>query len=333
MSNRAKCIAALTGRPPVPQSNSSRAKAISGHAPRQQPSGSRAKALAVGRNPLFEHLGKPRIFPGQVEGAREMMGQKVRLADGRVIRVMGLDVLVPDNEHTHAGAVSYGCAADARFMSQRLRPADRFAHAAPADATAVAHPPHLWPRPPQAAPPPTPPLTRQQQAAQQFGGIEQNWNGVGSLLEGYGLINSSITPVNNSAFQVAQRVNRLAGKKVIIPSHLASRAAGVVRTVAPSSLASIARGLGRVAGPAGMGLTFANIVIEARNDKWDAHTLVNGTMLVVSAAGLVFVSAAATPVFAVAGTVIVIYGVADYAFDIGENIIDPAIGRKSGLWD
>lgn len=33
------------------------------------------------------------------------------------------------------------------------------------------------------------------------------------------------------------------------------------------------------------------------------------------------------------GAVIVVYGVLDYTFDIGEKVIDPAIGRKSGLWE
>lgn len=43
------------------------------------------------------------------------------------------------------------------------------------------------------------------------------------MVEGCGLVNKSIGPVNNSAFRVAQRVNRLAGRKVIVPSRLASR--------------------------------------------------------------------------------------------------------------
>lgn len=292
-----------------------------------------SKSTQVGRNPAFEHMGKTRSLLNRVVGAQELVGQVLCLPGGQNIRVLGLDVIIPDNEHTYAGAVSYGCAADSDFMNRRLRTAGRFNHVALADATAVARPhnPHnLRPRPPQ---PFQPPLSRQQAAAQRFGSMEKNWNGTGSLLEGYGLINKSITPVNNSAFQVAQRVNRIAGRKVIVPSHLASRAAGAVRAVAPASLAQMVGKISKAAGPAGQLLTLANIAIEIKNGDVDAHTYVNGAMLLVSVAGLAFASTAAAPILVAAGTVIAIYGVADFAFDIGEGIIDPAIGKKSGLWD
>ena len=118
-----------------------------------------------------------------------------------------------------------------------------------------------------------------------------------------------------------------------MPSRLASGAARAVRTVAPAKLARLGGKFGKVAGPVGLGLTFINITIEANTNTWDAHTFVDGAMLVVTAAGLVLAGVAASPALAVVGAVIVVYGILDYAFDIGEKVIDPAIGRKSGLWD
>ena len=317
---------------------------ISGHAPQQQPNGTRAKAAQVGRNPTFEHLGKTRNILRRVPGAKELIGQVIQLPDGRAIRVMGLDILVSANEHTYAGAVSYGCAADATFVNRRLKPVGKLSRvpslaerlsrpthaptAIPADATAVARPYDLRDIRPQ---PPAPVLTRQQQAAQRVGAIEKNWNGVGSMLEGYGLVNKSITPVNNSAFRTAQRINRLVGKKVIVPSHLASRAAATVRAVAPARAASFVGKIGKVAGPVGLFLTAANIAVEInsleKGQSLKAHTYVNGAMLLVSGAGLLLAGTAAAPVFVVAGAVIAVYGILDFTFDIGEKVIDPAFSN------
>lgn len=377
ISSRAKAAAVVTGAPPTTRSHSSRASAgvaLNGTIPQPSAQGSRAtQARAHNSTSATRNLGASRTIAQHNHEIGKLVGQLIHLPDGRAVRILGLDVILPETEHNYSSARSYGCAADATAVarlrpivrtrpSNVLTPLDKPSHAVAADATTVAgrrlpNSPlqHRSPLPQQRPslavvadataiarpfdprdihPLLPPPLqTRQQQAAAKFGGIEKHYNGPGALLEGYGLINKSITPVNNSAFQMAQRINRLAGKKIIIPSHLASRSAALVRAVAPGRAVALTSKFGKVAGPLGMGLTLMNIGIEVETGAWDAHTVVNGVLLVVTAAGLVLAGTAAAPVLAVAGAVIAVYGILDYSFDIGQTYIDPAIGRKSHLWD
>ena len=376
VSARTKAAAVVTGVPAAARSHSGRANAaavLTGATPQPGPQGGRARAAAVGQHPATQHLGKSRTIPHAPE-LNNLVGQVVHLPDGRAVRVLGLDVLLPATERNYAAGRSYGCAADATFVS-RMRPTtnphphklvgplDKPGHTLAADATAVARrrspsgplrhrEPVLFDKPHPAIaadatavprpfdprdihpkPPPVP-LTPQQAASERLGAIEKYWNGSGAVMEGYGLVNKTITPVNNSAFQLAQRINRLAKSKVIVPSHLASRSAAVVRGVAPGRrLGSLLGDAGKIAGPVGMVLTSMSIGMELKNNTWDAHTVINGVLLVVTAAGLVLAGTAAAPVLAAAGAVIAIYGVLDFAFDLSGQVIDPAIGRKSGLWD
>ena len=63
---------------------------------------------------------------------------------------------------------------------------------------------------------------------------------------------------------------------------------------------------------------------ELYTDTWDAHTVVNGGLLVATGTAIYF----GAPVIL---TGIAVYGVVDYAFDISEGI-DANFGRKSGLY-
>lgn len=83
--------------------------------------------------------------------------------------------------------------------------------------------------------------------------------------------------------------------------------------------------VGKKLGPIGNILTAGNIAYEVKTDTWDAHTVVDGTLLVV---GIAAVSLGA-PVVVIG---IAIYGILDYAFDISEGL-DKTFGRDSGFWD
>ncbi|GAA0873417.1 hypothetical protein GCM10009117_25640 [Gangjinia marincola] len=72
-------------------------------------------------------------------------------------------------------------------------------------------------------------------------------------------------------------------------------------------------------------LTAGTIGYEVLTDTWDAHTVVDGTLLVVGIAA----ASVGAPVVIVG---IAIYGILDYAFDISEGI-DETFGRNSGFWD
>ena len=78
-------------------------------------------------------------------------------------------------------------------------------------------------------------------------------------------------------------------------------------------------------GPVGNVVAIGVIGYEAGTDTWDAHTVVNGALLVGAGVATFF----AAPVVL---TGIGIYGVTDYVFDISGGI-DSVVGRNSGLWD
>ena len=78
-------------------------------------------------------------------------------------------------------------------------------------------------------------------------------------------------------------------------------------------------------GPAGTLLTVGVMAYEWKSDSWDAHTIINGTLIVGAGVATFFAAPAVL-------TGIAIYGIADYTFDISGKI-DSAIGRKSNIWD
>lgn len=77
-------------------------------------------------------------------------------------------------------------------------------------------------------------------------------------------------------------------------------------------------------GPVGTGLGVGVISYEVGTNTWDAHTIVNGTLMVGAGAASVFAAPAVL-------TGIAIYGVGDYFFGFGD-IIDNNIGRNSEVW-
>ena len=79
-------------------------------------------------------------------------------------------------------------------------------------------------------------------------------------------------------------------------------------------------------GPWGLGLSGGMVVYEVGTDTWDAHTFVDGALIIVGVGLLIFGG------WAVAGTVVAAYGVADYLFDLG-GMWDSGVGRESGIWD
>lgn len=83
--------------------------------------------------------------------------------------------------------------------------------------------------------------------------------------------------------------------------------------------------VGKKLGPVGNILTAGNIAYELSTDNWEAHTIVDGALLVVGIAAVYF----GAPVVVVG---IAIYGILDYAFDISEGL-DKNFGRDSGFWD
>ncbi|HEX8548336.1 MAG TPA: hypothetical protein VF691_15350 [Cytophagaceae bacterium] len=73
-------------------------------------------------------------------------------------------------------------------------------------------------------------------------------------------------------------------------------------------------------GPVGMGLSGGVIVYELGSDTWNAHTFVNGAILIGTGIATVYTAPALLTGFA-------IYGVCDYFFDIS-GVIDHNFGRK-----
>ena len=77
-------------------------------------------------------------------------------------------------------------------------------------------------------------------------------------------------------------------------------------------------------GPVGTALGIGVIGYEVGTDTWDAHTIVNGSLMIGAGAATLFAAPAVL-------TGIAIYGVGDYFFDFG-GIIDRNAGRNSGVW-
>ena len=78
-------------------------------------------------------------------------------------------------------------------------------------------------------------------------------------------------------------------------------------------------------GPIGTTLSVINIVNEVKSDTWDAHTIVDATLLV----GVGVAAVVGAPAVLIG---IGIYGAADLFFDFGEKI-DNTVGRNSEIWN
>jgi hypothetical protein len=336
---RAKAHQVISGQPAAPQANGTRARAhqvISGHAPQQRPNGTRAKAAQVSGNPAFGQLGKTRAFPNRVAGAQELVGQVLEMADGRKFHVTGLDVFLPETDQTHAIQRHFGVAADA---------------------TAVAHPPmFVANRPPMpinrtlpsmswqpqapmtiirpADPPYCPaPFDHNTYVGKPIDQIGKHWNGIGAVLEGHGLTHASKNKINNAFFQGTQQLNRVAGRQLLPPPKVASGAATVARAMTNSRVAQFSSKFGGKITGVGAALSGSKIAYELSTDNYNVHTAIDGGMLIVTLVGIgVAASSVAAGVTApvwvpIAGGVIMVYGILDYAFDVNDRI-DQVIGRE-----
>jgi hypothetical protein len=117
---------------------------------------------------------------------------------------------------------------------------------------------------------------------------------------------------------------------------VASGAAAVARTVTSSRVARFGTKVGGKVAGVGAVLSGGKIIYEGVTGTYNAHTFVDGGMLAVTLTGIgvtalaVAVAAGVSaPVWVpVAGAVIMIYGIADYAFDVNGQL-DQAVGRDS----
>jgi hypothetical protein len=252
-----------------------------------------------------------------------LLGLKLETTDGRRFRVTAVDVLLPNTAETYAATRSYGALPkamarrrDSRALGPKPKPRPQ---------------PLPW-QPPQTALTPFDPKTYIGDPIDQIG---KHWNGVGSLLEGNGLIYASKQKIYNSFYRGTQRFNRAAGRKVLAPSKVAR---GVARNVTNARLARFGSKFGSKIGAVGMGLSAAKIGYEVKTNTYNMHTFVDGGMLLVAVGGITatVIAGGTAPVWVpIAGVGILVYGVLDYAFDLGGSL-DDAVGRDSqfkGAWE
>jgi hypothetical protein len=134
---------------------------------------------------------------------------------------------------------------------------------------------------------------------------------------GIGLVHSS----NSIYKEIPNSVKRHYAYKISKVSKVVSK------EVKAGKIFQATKGLSKsleILGPVGDVLTFGNIVYEVKEDTWNAHTFVDGTLLVVGIVGA----------FLAAPEIIVglaIYGILDFAFDFSGEI-DENFGRESDLW-
>ncbi len=141
-------------------------------------------------------------------------------------------------------------------------------------------------------------------------GVEKHFNGgigtIGIAVQGYKALPSDIKRT------YAYKLSKATGLKSGNLFHGAK------------SLTNSAGQFAKALGPYGTALGIGVIGYEVGYDLWDAHTIINGSLMVGAGVASFF----GAPVVL---TGIGVYGVADYFFGIGGRI-DKTIGRNSGLW-
>ena len=155
-----------------------------------------------------------------------------------------------------------------------------------------------------------------------FKGLEDHYNGgldnVNLALTGYNKVHNDAK--RKFAYNMSRKTNALSksvnAKLNVKPGQIFQGAKSFTKTT--SKITS-------KLGPAGVALSVGVIGYEVASDTWDAHTFVDGALLVATGAAIIF----GGPAVLIG---IGVYGVLDYAFDIGDTI-DNSLGRKSGLWD
>ncbi|MDM8159004.1 hypothetical protein QUH73_04135 [Labilibaculum sp. K2S] len=152
---------------------------------------------------------------------------------------------------------------------------------------------------------------------------ELDWMRLGGQI--YGITDKSANNLNNSRVIFNHTPNEF---KRTYSYKLSKLAKNVGK---PAKSGKIFQGTQKLAknakflGPLGNILTIGTIGYEYRTDSWDAHTFVNGAILVV---GLIAAPFGAGVIL----TGIAIYGLLDLVFDVGDGI-DDLMGRDSGFWD
>ncbi|UOG74201.1 hypothetical protein MTX78_19020 [Hymenobacter tibetensis] len=248
-----------------------------------------------------------------------------------------MEIVLPDTADTYAMHKRYGMPADAT-------------HVQPRPHRAVENQPLPWDRPagplttfmrPTGTPAPTlvgptqppQPLT----ATEKYVGVPldvggKHYGGATSVLEANALTHASKARIGNALLLSVQKFNRMAGSRVLAPSRVLAGGSKLLN--ATEGAANFSSKFGTKLGYAGVGLSGAKIIYEVSNDKWNAHTIVDGGILAVTVTGmLVTIAAAGTaPVWVpIAGAVILIYGLADYSFDLGGKL-DESFGRRTNFW-
>ena len=275
-------------------------------------------------------------MPTKIVGARDLLGQVLETTDGRKFRLTGLDVLLPTTADTQAIQKRYGVLPDATAVARRPLPVRRPTPPLPwnqpvGPPTAVINP--TGPQPYRT------PFDHKTYVGDPLDQVGKHWNGMGSVLEGHGLTYASKARIENTLYRSTQRVNRLAGRKLVPPSHVASGAAGVLRGMTNAKLAQFGSKFGGKIAGVGTVLSFGKVVYEYNTSTYNAHTFVDVGMLTITITGMLVtagMAGATAPVWVpIAGAVILVYGIADYAFDLSGGV-DQAIGRDSpfkGAWE
>lgn len=145
-------------------------------------------------------------------------------------------------------------------------------------------------------------------ASQVYGTTKKNIGGLGDLVTMYEKVPKEFK--RTYAYKIS-KVTKAVGKpakagKIFHGAEKVMKKAGKIAKVGPY-------------------LSAGTLIYEGVTDTWNAHSIVDGTLLVVGIAAASF----GAPVVVVG---IAIYGILDYAFDISEEI-DEHFGRESDFWD
>jgi hypothetical protein len=141
-------------------------------------------------------------------------------------------------------------------------------------------------------------------------GTEKHFNG------GLGTVGVAVQGYNN----IANDVKRVYAYKL-------SKMTGIKSGKIFQSAKGFANSTGKLVSklsPLGTALGVGVIGYEVGTDTWDAHTIVNGSLMVGAGVATFFAAPAVL-------TGIAIYGVGDYFLDFG-GVIDNNLGRNSAVW-
>ena len=161
-----------------------------------------------------------------------------------------------------------------------------------------------------------------QTSQKQTGFADDLFNGSG-YLAGDSFLKRPSKVRRNYSYKVTKKLNKLGAD--VRHGTVHRNMTKMAKLGRSGKLASLTK-VTKVLGPVGNILTGGVIIDEIFISKdWDAHTVVDGALLVV---GIIAAGAGAPVVLAG----IAIYGIVDYFFGVGEGL-DNLVGKDSGLWD